>query len=270
MNVVLILLSILAAFIVLKFSKLPTPSFFPKFLVKIFERPPDGSATYEVLRISENLSLAYITALLIYLLVEVVPQNKLERKAFTICRPKIVSVYLHMSQIVGPLKMLLNIEKENETIVVADLTEIDSYYPHLEKTYYNAEIYLSDKGQNGQTRGIFLFHKDLSESARVIQKLIDDINGLPSSTNLPKDLIEILSLIRSNSFVEQWSKNEGLLVVEAPHSLGDFERPFYDLIQLYLKLEAFDFRRISYVYTKMNEEGILKMKKEKFTTVHFW
>ena len=262
MNVILVSLLMLAAFIVLKFSKLPGPSFFPKFLTKTFERPPEESATYDFLRILENLSLAYITALLIYLLVEVIPQNRLERKAFTICRPKIVNIYLHMSRIVGPLKMLLNIKKENETIVAADLTKV-SYYPHMEKIYYSAEIYLSDKGANGSTKGIFLFHRDLSESARTIQKNIDAINSLPSSTNLSEDLVNILSLIRSNSFVEQWSENKGPWTVERPYELSSLEKPFYDLIQLYLQLEAFNFRKHSYVYTKMDEEDILKLKKEK-------
>lgn len=263
LNTVLICFLLLAIFIVLKFSTLPSPSFLPNFIINLFERPVAGSTTLEVLRILENLSLAYITALIIYFLIDFIPKKKLEKKAFTICKSNIVNVYLNMSNIIGPIKMLLELDKENGNITINDLKGITRYEPHMEKTYFNSEVRLNDIGANGHTKGVFLFHKDLPQYASKIRTLIDEISTLPSSDNLPVQLINLLSSIRSSEFIEKCQHTKMPPITNLPYEIHNMDNAFHKFIQLYLALGEFDFRKYSYVYTKLNDEEITSIIDEK-------
>lgn len=263
LNTILISILLLAVFIVLKFSTLPTPSFLPNFVIDLFERPANGSKTLEALRILENLSLAYITSLIIYFLIDFIPKKRLEKKAFTICKLKLVNVYLNMSNIIGPIKMLLDLNKENRNITANELKGITKYEPHLEKTYYKNEVCLNKADSNGQTKGIFLFHKDISQYASKIRKLIDIITTLPSSGNLPIQLLNILSSIHSCEFIEKWHQSKTAPVKSSTYEIHNMDNDFYEFIQLYLALEEFDFNKHRYIYTKLNDEEITSITAEK-------
>ena len=46
----------------------------------MFQRPNEGTAEYEILRIAENLSLAYIASLIFYILVDYLPNKRDEKR----------------------------------------------------------------------------------------------------------------------------------------------------------------------------------------------
>ena len=263
LNTILICILLLAVFIVLKFSTLPTPSFLPNFIIDLFERPAKGSQSLEALRILESLSLAYITSLIIYLLIDFIPKKRLEKKALTICNSKLVNVYLNMSNIIGPIKMLLDLNKENRNITTNELSRITKYEPHLEKTYYKSEIFLNKADRKEQTKGIFLFHKDISQYASNIITLIDEITTLPSSGNLPIQLLYILSTIRSCEFIEKWHQSKTAPINSSSYEIHNMDNALYEFIQLYLALEEFNFNKHTYIYTKLNDEEIKNITEEK-------
>ena len=73
-HIVLLIVSLL---VICKFSDAPPIFFFFSFL---FQRPNEGTAEYEILRIAENLSLAYIASLIFYILVDYLPNKRDEKR----------------------------------------------------------------------------------------------------------------------------------------------------------------------------------------------
>lgn len=261
LNAILIFILFIAAFFVIKFSTLQMPSFLPSFVIDLFERPKNGSNSLEVLRILENLSLAYITSLIVYFLVDYIPKKRLQKKAFVICELQLVNLYLNMSRIIGPIKMIWNIKGQNKDITITDLKGITNYEPSLEKTYYKSEIQLSDIGSNGHTKGIFLFHKDVAHYASKIITIIDEIAILPSSSNLSLNLLNILSSIRSCKFIQRWRQNK-IVPPNVSYGNHDMDNAFYEFIQLYLALDEYDFKKHRYIYKRIDDEEIVQMTDE--------
>ena len=73
-HIVLLIVSLL---VICKFSDAP-PIF--DCLAFLFQRPNEGTAEYEILRIAENLSLAYIASLIFYILVDYLPNKRDEKR----------------------------------------------------------------------------------------------------------------------------------------------------------------------------------------------
>lgn len=253
----------IAILIVLKFSSLPTPRFLPDKIAIFFEKPNSNTTSYELLRLLENLSLAYIAAFIFYLLIDFFPKQNASKKAFLILRPKFVGIYLDMSQIISHLKMILELKKKNTLISIEDVAPISFYKPEFEKIYYRSTTYLSDKGESGTTKGIFLFHKDFANIASRIILKVGDVTKLPITFNADADLVEILSSIESCEFLERCKNlTQGPLLQSKEHTKANFGNKFYDFIQLYVRFSKYNFRKISYNYVRLFEKEIHEMQEE--------
>lgn len=267
-----LLLAILAIaiFIVIKSSSLPTLQILPDFTMTIFEKPQAGTNSYEIFKILENLSLAYIAAFIFYLLVEFIPKRKASKTAFKIIQPSFVSIYLNMGRIISPLKMIFELDKENCKIKLNELQTLKLYKPEYEKTYYCSIKSLSDKSDNSSDKGIFRFHVDLPKLANSIAKEISEIIKLPLITNLDYKLVELISSIESCEFVKTCKRLSDSPIKNMNHTIHDFDILFYEFIQLYEQLGIYKFRRISYVYKKLNPDEIIEMQeaqKKLFITI---
>mgnify|MGYP000025340532 CR=1 FL=1 len=73
-HIVLIFISL---FFICKFSSAPQFFYALGFLL---EKPSDGTFQYEVFRILENLSLAYLASLIFYLIVDYIPKKREEKE----------------------------------------------------------------------------------------------------------------------------------------------------------------------------------------------
>ncbi|USD25081.1 hypothetical protein [Flagellimonas marinaquae] len=263
MSTTLIIFLILSIFIILKFSAIKLPTFLPKFIVRIFKNPKPDSNWFEIFKILEKLSLAFVTALIIFYLIDYIPKKRTEEKAVVISEQALTNIYMNMSSMIAPLKMIFEIDKENAKIRQEDLEKIKIYSDTLErKYYYNSDIYLSDKGYNKSNKGIFLYRNDLYQGAKKIKDLIDELSALPSSSNLPRELIETLSAIRSSDFLRICT-DFGNPFTSASHEIYYYDSAFYEFIQHYQKLSAYKFRKIWYEYSKLGEDEILKLKTKK-------
>jgi len=263
MNASLIIFLILSIFIILKFSALELPRFLPNFIRRIFKSPDSQSNWFEFFKILEKLSLAFVTAIIIFYLIDYIPKKRAEEKAVTISEESFTNIYLNMSSMIAPLKMILDIDKENKEIKLEDLEKIKLYSENLKKKhYYKSDIYLSDKGYNKSNKGIFLYRNDLFQNVKKIKTIIDELSALPSSTNFPRELIEIISSIRSSDFLRICT-DFGTPFTSADHEIYFFDIAFYDFIQLYQNLGEYKFRKIWYEYSKLGDDEITKLKNQK-------
>ncbi len=258
----LLLFLAIAIFIVIKNSSLPTLQFLPNIVATIFEKPQYNTTNQEVFRIFDNLSLAYIAAFIFYMLVEYIPKRKASKTAFRISQSSFVNIYMNMSRIISPLKMILELNKENSQIELNEVQNLSQYKAEYEKTYYRSVTSVSDKKDNNNVnREIFRFHKTLPKLALSITKEISEIIKLPLVTNLDNKLLELISSIESCEFIKKCKKLWNFPVNNMEYTIHDFDISFYEFIQLYERLGTYNFRRISYVHEKMNANEIIEMQE---------
>ncbi len=88
----------IAIFFICKFSSAP-----PLFdeLYAFFSRPQEDTIQYELLRIAENLSLAYIASLIFYLIVDYIPLKVEERNTTQILEKHLCPLYMYMDKVVN-------------------------------------------------------------------------------------------------------------------------------------------------------------------------
>ncbi len=264
MNIILLLLLIISIFLVLKFSEITLPSIFPESVTKIFEQPSKDSNSFEVFRILERLSLAYISGMIIFFLINFIPRKSVEIKALKISQPALLEIYSNMGTMIAPLKMILNIEKKNKKIKLADLKQIKKYSNKIEDTYYyTSGVYINNRLSKGGEKKIFLYPKDLKELSQRVQKKVDNLTSLPSTSNLPVSLVETLSAISSSDFLRKCSTLDKVVSLPGPTEIANFDIAFYDFIKLYLKLESYEFRKLSYVYGRLGQDEIDLLREKK-------
>jgi len=217
-----------------------------------------------------NLSYNYMAAFVFFILIEYIPKRISSKKAFLIWKSKLVTIYMYMSNIISPLKMIVDIQKKDSEISLQELAEICNYTPAYEKIYYSSTIHLSNKGNNGVTKEIFRFHKDLSDLSETIKNKIEDIIKLPSTPNIDIELVEIISAIYSSEFLQTCSSFREYKRNGQNYPIHKFDKNFYDFIKLHERLGKFDFIKCSYTYKRLTEEEIVQViaeKKEKWREI---
>ena len=69
---------------------------------------------FQINHVLLNLSYSYLAAFLFFLLIEYFPSKILSEKAYIICKPSLVNIYLYMSEIVGILLLLVHHTRQNK------------------------------------------------------------------------------------------------------------------------------------------------------------
>lgn len=105
-----IMLLVISLFFISKFSSAP-PIF--DVLDVILQRPVENTLMYEIIRIAENISLAYIAALIFYLLVDYIPLIRAQNTTLHILERELCSLYLYMDKINSYFKYATGISNFN-------------------------------------------------------------------------------------------------------------------------------------------------------------
>ncbi len=257
---ILSILFVLSIFIVVKFSNIPPFEFLPDFIKNALQKPQDNTSKYEVYRLLENLSLAFITAYIVYLIIDFIPNFMAKKKAFLIYKSKVANIYMTMSDIIGGLKMIANVKIEDKKIKVEDFKKLNHYKLEYNRTYYKRYSQLSDKKNNGNfTKGVFNFHQRLTDDAKAISKNIENIIKLPIATKLDYNLLELLSSIESSPFLIYCKQLSQSPIQDKEYTNDAFAQNLYDFIQLQLKLKKYNFRKHSYKFEKLGNEDIIEL-----------
>ena len=107
-------------FFICKFSSAPQFFYALGFLL---EKPSDGTFQYEVFRILENLSLAYLASLIFYLIVDYIPKKREEKHTEKILEKNLTNLYMHMDKVCAyfdftfGIDNLLRISEEQKKII---------------------------------------------------------------------------------------------------------------------------------------------------------
>ncbi|MDF1618610.1 hypothetical protein, partial [Petrocella sp. FN5] len=75
-NTLLIGILIISIFFIIKMSNIAILLWLPAFIKEIFTTPTTDNPSFEVYKLLENMSLAYIASFIFYILVDIIPNHK--------------------------------------------------------------------------------------------------------------------------------------------------------------------------------------------------
>ena len=93
----------------------------------IFQRPEENTLIYEIIRIADNLSLAYIASLIFYLIVDYIPLIREENNALHLLEKYLYPLYMYMDKVNSYFKYATGISNI-QTATNEEIKTIDGFY----------------------------------------------------------------------------------------------------------------------------------------------
>lgn len=229
-----LILSIVSIIIICKFSNAPVCC---EALADVFLRPTDGTVEYEIFRVLENLSLAYLAALIFYLIVTYIPARKQERRAIKHASSHVKSIQTWMSHVINYLAYDLAFQ-DIERCTEEEKAVIDNYtFPDIPELLYITNTRGEDnvsghvESYNGRDSAITA-GRILSNELKAVYDLFEDVG------KLPEDIQCILTEIRCSSFLHKLTE---ILPREEPEIDGIKYKTsflnFYEDLSFFIYLE---------------------------------
>lgn len=264
-----IILLIISVFLICKFSSAPLMVGWMTF----FLRPQEKTMAFEVFRIMESLSLAYIASLIFYLVVDYIPKKKAEEKAFELLKPHLVSLFMWMNGINSYFKCVMNVT-DFSTVSQEKIKEIDDFY-FTNKSKFFAETSYRNGISNRSDIAVFHGAKEIRNNGKSILKVYEDMDAISATmVQASSEVITLLSKIRNSEFLSKIikifkDKEESLNGEEVICRYLNFYRDLVEFSSLEMQLAQFDFDKITVEYREATMKEIkewaemqIKMREE--------
>jgi hypothetical protein len=239
------------------------PDWLPQFFHNLFLCPSTDTTHYEWLSLLNNLSLAFLASIIVYIVVQYIPERRKANKAFSLLRKEFVSLYSSMSRMICMYLFELGMTEKEEKIrleQLSDVCEID-FTDYVRKC--RIRYLRNSQFDNCESVGYSLY-KDSLQCYQQISKSIGKIKETKCSANLDIDIVETISIIENNWFFRYFSyeKPEVLPVGRKIHIIN-FDKGFYEFIMCHLALEKYSFDKISYEYSAISDDEYKKEQEER-------
>lgn len=262
-NKILMIILYISIFAIIKFSDVPLLSWLPELLKSVFLKPNEGTLQYDFFKFAENMSLAYISGLIFYILIEYVPSQKNADKSYEIIKNNLKNLYSRMSTVVSIVLYFESIDKEVSHITIEDCAGISTTNYDLDVHYLKSTAFINGL-EKAPTNFSFTFELDMPNYSKAIFRYISDIKNSAAIVNVEFEIIELISAIEACGFTNQlaWFQNAWESGYGEFHQYGD---KFYEFLDLYRRLEEFPFDKHTYRIRALSDdeiESLLKFRSE--------
>lgn len=211
-----------------------------------------------------SIALSYIAGYVIYLFTSVLPSIQREREVFGIWTPHLSNLYNEMTELIEEIREYAGIPEDK----MADLKEEDAgplnKYTALKPIVYFAKNV--DRGGPQPLRIInkFSLKKDLNHHYDVVNKHLDTMLNNPMAVDANKKLLDILSQIRTASFLEQCKRVIDVKVLEESTIIETPEMPkaYVEYVLLKDQLKKWSFPQFKYSTRMLTDEEVVEMDKQ--------
>lgn len=197
-HIVLLIASLL---IICKFSDAP-PIF--DCLALLFQRPNEGTPEYEILRIAENLSLAYIGSLIFYILVDYLPNKRDEKRTEKLLEKHLTTLYFYMDKVISYFKFYFNII-DFSTVSEKTAKEIDDFQFPSSPEFLVVETKRNEV-VDGHHVEWFNAKEEIISAGKAISGALIDIDHVLAGNKMPSHFLTIINEIRISGFLEKMLK----------------------------------------------------------------
>lgn len=203
----LIILLILSILVIIKFSTAPVCA---DILLPVLQCPEENSYQYEIYRILENLSLAYIASLIFYIITTYYPQVKAEIQAFELVKNKIEYVYTIMADVLAYFSFACNID-DFTNISNEKEEEIDNFSFPEDRQF----LMRRTTEQNGKQRSQVEYsdcQEKIVQAGKQLKKTLDKILAMIDNTTNIQGILGQIKRIRFSEFLTTMTQT-----MDAPH-----------------------------------------------------
>ena len=220
----------------IKNSKIPYPFDHPAFVSFIFDAPK-GEFLSGVMQMVDIFASAYVTSLVFYFMVDYIPTLKEEKKAKEIITPKLVNLYLYISELLAMIEFVARKEKIFQTGNIDDMDKLhikDKIIICKQKTFNN-EV------ESGTSPYSYNLLKDCDKFRSLIINTCSEISCTPSFSYCDKQVIHIISEIQLSELLRILPKpNDFLLKFDFADMLYmGLGKGYEHLVSIYEKLAVF-------------------------------
>lgn len=254
-----LVLLLISFFCICKFSEAP-PIF--DFLGVFFLRPNEATWQFELFRILDNLSMAYIASLIFYFIVDYIPQKKEEKKTFDVLKDKISFLYTNMSEIIAYFSCATGVdilnEIDDEKKKVVDDFVFPSQPMFVVKSYSNSNTESTDSFSG----------KDIVITiGGIINSTITDIGNILSTRKAPKEFAFLIDDIRNSGMLEKLTKTMKVSEVKINDevlSIGyiNLYENLLEFLKLWEQLSVYDSQKVKVTYRKATQSEVDKYVQE--------
>lgn len=183
--------------IITKFSDAPVLDFLPNFAKTILIKPRQNTYYFYLFEVINSLSMAYLTSIFFYLIVDYIPQVRKEEKAKTILLDNLVQIFISLDELIHIF--LLNVD------VFKDCSQIEEKQVSNIEVMQLKEIIYFKKKQSDNSYGYDFFQpkSDILRTTFKLRNTIQKLKETPVSINLSFEILSIISDIENNRFLIQ-------------------------------------------------------------------
>ena len=245
--------------LMIKNSSIPYLFTPPAFISMIFDQP-QSEFFFGAAQMVDIFSSAYVTSLLFYYMVDYLPTIKQEKKAKEIIAPKLVSLYLYISEVLAMIEYSAKRENLFQTGNPDDMDKLhiqDKVVLCKQKTFKNEQ-------ENGTAAYSYNILTDCDKFRTLIQNICSEISCTPSFSYCDTQIIHIISEIQLSELLQTLPKqNDFLLKFDfADISHMGLGKGYQQLVSIRKDLADFVETRFSYEMIDISNDEIEKWKKE--------
>lgn len=137
-----------------------------------------------------NLSYSFLASVMFFLMMDVLPRWRNERKAEKVFQSQLKDVMRFMNHVIRLLKMMAGINKSDDEITPEDFASLANLSPKLRDAFVEYTL------GNGKEQGAIDCYAYLEYYSKSIRRKIQQILELPASSMMRQELITLLVEIK--------------------------------------------------------------------------
>ena len=252
-HLVICILCAICMLVVLKFSQIPTPNWLFPFVRRLFLCPQEHSTAYEWLSLLNSISLAFIVSIIVYVIVEYVPERKKAYKSFSLLKGDFDVLYNQMSKLIYMYMYEVGIQIPEDQVDFAQLSGMRDL--KINDQIRKCRINCISNGKKVSNSIGYSIYSDSLECYNKLEKAIGNIKGEVYSSYLDSDIFDILYKIEHNYFFIILSY--GSLIYNNDISKVNFlglDKAFLEFINVHLSINKYNINKVTYSFSALSDQ----------------
>lgn len=254
----LTIIFVVCIFLMLKNSSIPYLFVPPTFISFVFDKP-QSDFLLGVAQLVDIFSSAYVTSLIFYFMVDYLPAIKQEKKAEEIVGPKLVSLYLYISELLAMIEYTAKQEKLWQT---GNNDELDNL-PIKDRTILCKRTTFKNGQNSGTGAHSYNILKDFDKYRELILNICNEITSVPSFSYCDPQLVHIISEIELSELLRMLPRSNDILTrLDLNVSYVGLGKGFQALLEVKNELTNFVETRLDYQMIDISQEEIQKWQQQ--------
>jgi len=258
-HLIICILCVICILVVLKFSQLPAPDWLLPGVRWAFLCPPEKSTEYEWLSLLNSISLAFITSIIVYIIVDYIPERKKAYKSFSLVKGHFDVLYDQMSKLIYMYMYEVGIQIPEDQVDFAQLSGMRDL--KINDQIRKCRINCISNGKKVSNSVGYSLYSDSMECYNKLVKAIGNIKGEFYSSYLDSDIFDILYKIEHNGIFISLSYGSRIYDNDITKVIFmGIDKSFLEFIKIHLSINKYNINKVTYSFSDLSD---LEYEKER-------